>query len=395
MNSTNRREFLKNVACGSASVAVGLAGANLFPRRIFAQESSGFTRIVYRKLGSTGFMVSEIGFGCMNMRDAELVHAAIDSGINYLDTAHVYMNGINEEIIGRVMKTKRDKVFLTTKVGRRKNIEKVPGEIETSLKRLQTDHVDLLLFHVLDKKEEVQSDDYMKIFDDARKKGYTRFIGVSTHSNQTEVINAAVESKFWEAVLTGYNYFSPTHLTASIKKAREAGLAIIAMKSLISTVRPRKSFPDIRKDKTGKTTNQQALLKWVLENPYVDTTIPGMASFEHLADDLAVMGMKLTFDDQSILKRYTENTQGRYCQGVAGCTGCKDKCPKGMNISEIIRCINYAYGYRDIDMARENYKGLPESLRVDACLDCTECVVKCVNGLDLGYHIQQAKALFG
>ena len=56
--------------------------------------------------------------GCMNMRDPELVHAAIDSGINYLDTAYVYMNGQNEEIIGQVMKTKRDKVFLTTKVGR-------------------------------------------------------------------------------------------------------------------------------------------------------------------------------------------------------------------------------------------------------------------------------------
>ena len=83
------------------------------PRRIYAEETSETNKIVYRKLGSTGFKVSEIGMGCMNMRDPELVTAAIDRGINYIDTAHGYMRGVNEEIIGTVMKTKRDKVNQT------------------------------------------------------------------------------------------------------------------------------------------------------------------------------------------------------------------------------------------------------------------------------------------
>ncbi len=394
MKISNRRAFLRKVAVSSASVTAGFAASGFFPRRISGETSSDFARVVYRELGSTGFKASEVGFGAMNMRDAELVHAAIDRGINYIDTAYRYMRGANEEIIGSVMKTKRDKVFLTTKVGIDKKLRQIPGEIETSLKRLQTDHVDLLLFHKLDKKEDVSNDDYMKVFDDARKKGYARFIGVSTHENQSEVIDAAVQSKFWEAVLTGYNYSSPPTLTASIKRAREAGLAIIGMKILITTDRPRKPFPDIRKDKTGNTTNQQALLKWVLENPHIDTTIPGMTTFEHLADDLAVMGMKLTFDDQRILKRYAENTRGGYCQGVAGCTGCKDKCPKGVAINEINRCVNYAYGYNDIDLARENYQKLSESSGVNVCSECSECVVTCVNGLDLNDTIQKAKELF-
>ena len=392
MDYTSRREFLRKAAIGGASVTAGL-----LHRRIFGQETSGFNRIYYRNLGSTGFKVGEIGMGCMNMRDSELVRAAIDNGINYIDTAHSYMNGVNEQIVGQVMKTQRDKVFLTTKIKwERSGIkpEDMPGMIETSLKRLQTDHVDLLLLHILDRREDVLREEYMKIFDTARKKGQTRYVGLSTHANQDEVLDAAVESKFWEAVLTGYSYYSPKNVTESIRKAREAGIAIIAMKSLISTERPRKQFPDIRRDKSGKTNNQQALLKWVLNNPYVDTTIPGMTSFEQLADDLGVMEMELSFNDQSLLRRYVENTKGRYCCGVAGCAGCRDKCPKGVQVNEINRCLNYVYGYGDLDLAWENYRTLPRSSRVDVCSDCDECVVKCINGLNLTENIKRAKELF-
>ena len=112
MNSTSRRSFLKKGATISASL--GAIGLN--PRRIIAEGPSKFQRIAYRQLGSTGFKVSEVGFGAMNTRDIELLHAAIDAGINYIDTAHGYMKGVNEQIVGKVMKTKRDKVFLVTKV---------------------------------------------------------------------------------------------------------------------------------------------------------------------------------------------------------------------------------------------------------------------------------------
>ncbi|MFC1693935.1 aldo/keto reductase [Candidatus Latescibacterota bacterium] len=393
MGTSNRRDFLKNVAIGGTAAGVGLTAAGFFPRRIYSEETSEFTRIVYRQLGSSGDKVTEIGFGAMNMRDPELVHAAIDKGINYIDTAHSYMRGENEEVIGSVMKTKRDKVFLTTKISSR-NPENIPEMIETSLKRLQTDHVDLLLLHNVRSGEQILDDDILKFFDDARRKGHTRFVGFSAHDFQDELLDATLESKFWEAVLVVYNYLSPQGVTESIKKAREAGIGIIGMKNLITAGRPRKPIPDIRKDKTSKTTPQQALLKWVLDNDYVDTIIPGMTSFEQLDDDLAVMGMKLTYDDHRILRRYVENTKGQYCCGVAGCTGCKGGCPKGMEINEINRCLNYAYGYNNIELAYENYRELPRSNRIDICNDCDECVVKCVNGLNLTENILKARKLF-
>ena len=417
MGTSSRRDFLKNVAVSGTATGVGLTSAGLFPRSIPAAEESGTQNIKYRQLGSTGYKVSVIGFGAMNMRDPELVHAAIDNGINYIDTANGYMRGENEEVIGSVMKTKRDKVFLTTKLGGR-NPASMPEMLATSLRRLQTDHVDLLLLHNVGGTEQILNDDMMKFFDDARRKGQTRFIGFSTHNFQGEFADAAINSEFWEAVLLVYNYLSPPTVAQSIKKARESGMAVIGMKSLLKVEArppgppperreqretgdqprrrrsPREPIEDIREDKTSETTPQQALLKWVLSNPHVDTIIPGMTSFEQLTDDLAVMRMKLTFDDRRMLRRYSERIQGRYCYSLSGCTGCRDKCPYGVEVNEINRCLGYAYGYGDIELARENYRALPKTNHVAVCADCSECAVQCVHGLDLTESIQRARELF-
>ncbi|MBT4482913.1 MAG: twin-arginine translocation signal domain-containing protein [Candidatus Latescibacteria bacterium] len=413
MKPSNRREFLKR----STAAGVGLTTAGFSPRRIFARESSGFHRVVYRDLGSTGYKTTEIGLGSARIKDAALIEAAIDAGINYIDTSHIYMKGASEEAIGQVMKTKRDKVFLATKIRVLEGLEiekmgkgyfsikNAPQKIETSLKRLQTDHVDLLLLHlgsllgigqnISDEHnlEQVLSDDVLEIFDNARKKGQTRFVGVATH--HVEVLDAISDSKFWDAALVTYNYFSSPEVFEAIKKTREAGIAVIGMKNLLNIhTRPWDKFKDIREDKTSKITPEQALIKFALENKYIDTTLLGISSFEELEDDLAIMGTKLTFDDRRLLRRYSERLKGYYCCGLSGCTGCRGKCPKGVEVNEINRCLGYAYGYDDIELAQENYQNLQSSNHVGMCADCDECMVKCVNGLNLTENIQKARILF-
>ena len=391
MKKSNRRDFLKNAALGSAAAGIA-AGAGLSPQKVYSGEVSDFQRVKYRNLGSTGCKVSEMGFGVLHTQDTALIHGAIDSGIDYLDTAHGYQNGGCETILGKVMKTRRNEVFLTTKVGL-SDVKKMREKIELSLKRLQTDHVDLMLVHGPGSRDQILDEDVIRLYDDIRSKGMTRFVGFSTH-NQVVGLDASVESKFWEAVSLPYNYFSPPEVVAAIKRTRAAGIGIIAMKALITVARPRKPFPDIRKDKNAGVTNQQALLKWVLNDSNVDTVIPGMASFEHLADDVAVMGTKFSSLDRSIIRRYSEGVRDRYCRGIAGCTGCRDKCPNGVEVHEINRCINYAYGYGNDGLAKENYAHLPKSSHIDVCDDCEKCSVRCVNGLDLTLNIQHAKELF-
>jgi len=300
---------------------------------------------------------------------------------------------VNEEIVGTVMKTKRNKVFLATKL-RQVNASEMPGMMELSLKRLNTDHVDLVLLHITETREQALNADYLKAFSDLKKKGMTRFIGVSTHKNQAEVIDAVISSKVWDAALVGYNYTSPPEVGQAIERARKAGIAIIAMKMMISidSRKPLDVPADLRK---GKMNAAQSALRWVLQNPYVDTTVPGMTAFEHLAEDLAVMGTKMSFFDRRTLTRYAEARSEGNCRGTAGCTGCQGQCPYGVEICDLNRCVGYAYGYGDLALARENYSQLPPSSRVEACGDCDRCKVKCVNGLDLNRTIRHARELFG
>jgi aryl-alcohol dehydrogenase-like predicted oxidoreductase len=304
----------------------------MYPRRTFAQSGDGFHRTAFRELGSTGCKVSEVGFGAMNMRDEELVRAAIDNGINYIDTAHSYMNGENERIVGRVMRTERDKVFLTTKIKYDNSgidPKNMPDMVATSLKRLQTDHVDLLLLHICDTREQVLREDLIRIFDDARKRGQTRFVGVSTHKNQAAVMDAAVESGFWEAVLVGYSFISPPEVKQAIERTRTAGLGIIGMKNLLKLdAHPRPPITDYPKYAIKGIKPTQALIKWVLDDNFVDTTIPGMTTFEQLADDVAVMSMPMSFGARRTLYHYGENTKGVVCGSTAGCTGCLGQCRK-------------------------------------------------------------------
>lgn len=397
MSTSSRREFLKRTAIAGA----GLGASGLFPRRSIAESVNG-SPVALRTLGSTGRKVTEIGFGAMNMRDPELVQAALDSGITYFDTAWYYMNGVNEEIVGNVLKPVRDKVFLTTKV-----LPKPPKEMmrdmETSLRRLQTDHVDLMLLHAVDSREAVLNEDFMRTIGEAKKKGMTRHIGVSTHEGHVAVLDAAVESKHWEVVLVGYNYMSPKELKKAIARTRKAGIGIVAMKNLLNPVNLAtwdwNQIEDIRsaRDKAAKITPTQALIKWVLEDKNVDVTIPGVTSFEQLAEDVAIMGMKMSFFHRRELTRYAEKVErdGGYCRGVAGCTGCEGQCPYGVSVREINRVVRYARGYGDTALARENHDRLPVPNRIAACDNCEECVVKCAHGVNLTASVREARTLFG
>jgi uncharacterized protein len=394
MAVTSRRSFLATgLSSGAIFSGTGCQGDS---KKTSPQTTIAPVPIVFRELGSTGWKVSEIGFGAMNMRDSEMVQAGIDAGINYIDTANSYMNGRNEEVVGKVMTTKRDKVFLTTKLGSWEQASRFPKMIEESLKRLKTDHVDLVLLHAINSPELARNRQFRDQLAAIRDKGQTRFIGVSTHENQTAVLDSVVEDRFWDAVLVGYNYFSPPELTEAIKRTRAAGIAIIGMKNLLNpSTDPWKPLDDIRTEmhKTSMT-KEQALIRWVLDNPSVDTTIPGMTSFEHLRDDLAVMNMQLTADDRRMLHNYALVVKNNYCCGVSGCTGCRDACPCGVAVHDINRCLRYAVGYGNIELAREQYHLMPKTANLDICSQCDECTVTCINGHKLNNTITQARRLF-
>lgn len=379
-----RRDFLKVTVLGTASLAAGIDVARAAE---LASGAAAFPPVpVYRTLGRTGLKVALVSFGAMLTPEPEVIRAGFDMGINYVDTARVYMNGRNEEIVGKALKGCRNKVFVATKTkGKSVTPEAIIEDVETSLKSLQTDHIDIIQLH------NVTNGNKDRLFDrnvraalaGLRKEGKIRFIGVTTHTDQADIINAVVDDpdKFFDTVLVGYNFKSPPELKAAIARAATAGVGIIAMKTQIG---------GYQVPAGDTTTPHQAALKWVLADTNVATAIPGMKDMAMLKEDLSVMGMKLTAADLHRLERYSKAVDGIYCRL---CARCEATCPNHVSISVVNRSLMYAEGYKNIELARATYRELDPGRSAQVCGSCSGCVARCAHGLDISAKMDAAREL--
>jgi len=332
------------------------------------EEQSTRKDLEYRVLGRTGLKVTAVALGCM-VAPEQVIEKAFDLGVNWFDTAHTYKGGRSEQEVGRVLKDpeKRKRAHICTKLPRG-STQGMLQKLETSLKRLGTDYVDLLLTHGVNNESDVTNHDCMAALEKAKKDGKARFIGVSTHSNVASCIEAAIEAKIYDVVLAAYNFGSPKQVREAVARAAKARVGIIAMKTQRGDYRT----PE------GGLTPHQAALKWVLDDKNVTCAIPGCRSLRHLEDNFAVMKKRLSYLDRRRLARFARATAGLYC---AGCGECAGACPYGVAIADVRRCSMYLDGYRDKPLARETYRSL--AANAAPCLDCATCLARCVRGRPL------------
>jgi predicted aldo/keto reductase-like oxidoreductase len=144
-------------------------------------------------------------------------------------------------------------------------------------------------------------------------------------------------------------------------------------------------------DALGSISPHQAALKWVLQDTNVTCAIPGMQNMSMLMDDIAVMGMKLSRADARVLDRYSRAISPYYCHLCAKCEG---TCPNHVAISVVNRSLMYLEGYGSIELARSTYDELPRNGSAAACLNCSQCVAQCVNGINIGEKMREARIRF-
>jgi hypothetical protein len=173
---------------------------------------------VHRTLGRTGLRITEVGYGTDLASEYEVIRAGVDMGINYLDTARRYLHGRGEEIISRAIEGIRDKVYIATKT-HGKTKEAVLSDVETSLKSLRTDHVDVLHLHGLTGTRRAFDPDIRGALLKLKEQGKVRFFGVSTHTNQAEVVDGIINDpgRFFDVVLVGYNFKSDPSVKQGFK----------------------------------------------------------------------------------------------------------------------------------------------------------------------------------
>lgn len=358
-------------------------------------ESKQHADIIYRTLGKTGIRVPVISMGVMRADNPSLVRACLDNGITLFDTANGYQGGRNERMLGEVFRDyDRNSIILATKV-KPAGVERRTGlpsddttaedflqKFEESMERLQMDYVDILYLHDASSVEMVNHKEITGLMKDLKRKGRVRFIGVSTHSNEPEVIDAMVEAGFWDVVLTKYN-FSISYLDrleTSIKRAAEAGIGVVAMKTMSG------GFLD--RERT-QPVNATAAFRWALQNENIHTTIPGMTSFDMLEENLKVLvDIKMTENDRNAIK-IASSGPGLFC---TSCNSCLKKCRQSLPVPDLMRAYMYAYGYANIEKAHELLCELDTAS--DPCTDCNDCAIDdCTKQFDIKSKITDISRL--
>ncbi len=383
-----RRNFFR-------SGLAGAAGLTMFNRTAFA--GTGIieeNEIIYRILGRTGLKLPVVSFGVMRSDNSSLVQAAYQAGMKMFDTAHGYMNGHNEEMLGSFFSTvPRESFVIATKVkpagvdqrtglpSRETTAEDFLQQFELSLSRLKMEYVDILYMHSVDSVEMVRHKEIVNAMLDLKKKGKVRFIGISTHKNEPLVISTMAEDGIWDVVLSSYNYRQTylNDMNNALAKAAAAGMGVVAMKTLAGGW--------LDKERT-QPVNATAALKWAISNPNVCTTIPGITTFDHLSADLKVMSDPTMTEPEKSELLAGASFSGLYCNA---CSNCIPGCPNNLPIPELMRAYMYAYGYSNLSMASEL---LTETgVKSDPCAGCGICTASCVRGFNLREKISDISRL--
>jgi predicted aldo/keto reductase-like oxidoreductase len=383
-----RRTFFRSGLAGAAGITM-LGGSALA-----AGRRSDEGEIIYRTLGKTGLTIPVVSFGVMRSDNPSLVRAAYEGGMKMFDTAHGYMNGRNEEMLGGYFSTiPRESFVLATKVkpagvdsrtglpSRDTTSESFLSMFNLSLSRLKMDYVDILYMHSAESVEMVRHKEIVKTMLDLKKQGKVRFIGISTHKNEPLVINTMIEDGIWDVVLTSYNYRQTylAEMNSAIEKAGAAGMGVVAMKTMAGGW--------LDRERT-KPVNAQAALRWVISNPNVHTTIPGITAFDQLETDLKVMRDIVLTDQEKAELVANAVFPGLYCNA---CSNCVPGCQNNLPIPELMRAYMYAYGYRNAAMASELLR--ETSVSADPCSSCNGCTANCVRGFDLKEKISDIARL--
>lgn len=380
---TSRRDFLAAGLAAPASGALPPAQKDATPK------------LVYRPLGKTGHKVTRLGFGCMLASDPVVLERAADIGINYFDTARSYQSGNNERMVGAALKGRRDKVVLASKSGALTRDDAL-RDLDTSLRELGTDHLDIWYLHSKSKPEDI-TDDLLEAQRLARKAGKIRFAGVSLHFNMQDFIPYLVKRGETDVILAAYNFTMVPEVGPAIEAARRAGVGIVAMKAMAGGLaRIKRGDRLYGQDPNALTKRLQApgamvsALKWVWKNEGVDTCIIGMTDFEELDENIQAMSAPFDNKDATVLAGYLDAIRPLYCRMCGACDGA---CPRALPVADILRHLTYAEGYGQFALARERFLELPAEVRQVRCSDCGSCRVDCPNGVDVRNRLIRAQEL--
>ncbi len=377
----------------------------------------------FRPFGRTGWDVSALGFGCMRLPtkdgrgagdqvEAEesiaMIRAAIDGGVNYVDTAYPYHNGASEVVLGRALRDGyRDKVRLATKspVWMLQKAEDFDDYLREQMTRLQAEHIDYYLLHALNgpRWESMRKLEILRRAENAVRDGRIGHIGFSFHDGYPAFEKIVDGYSGWELCQIQYNYMDTENQagTKGLRYAAAKGLAVVIMEPLLGgrLANPPAAVAEILAgDAKGRTAADLAL-QWVWDQPEAATALSGMGSLAQVQENLgsAERSGVGSFgpEDFALIERarsaYRERT-------VIPCTRCGYclPCPNGVNIPRNFELANDAAIHDDPAVPRLLYdRFLEENERAGACVQCGECEEKCPQSIPIREWMPKVHKVLG
>lgn len=375
--------------------------------------------MLYRKFGRLDHDISVLGFGCMRLpiigkdmaqinepEAVRLIRHAIDSGINYLDTAYFYHNGTSETFLGRALQDGyREKVMIADKLppGNLHSSQDFDRILNEQLARLGTDHIDFYLMHGLNRPfwEKSRKLGYDKFLEKALADGRIRHTGFSFHDAYplfTEIVDAFP----WDFCQIQYNYLD-THFQAGeagLDYAYKKGLAVVIMEPVKGGKLARKLPPTIQEMWTNSGINKtpaELALRWVWNDPRVTTVLSGMTTDEQLEENLCTADMAepntLTAQELAFIRKLKEAFKSLIKVDCTTCGYCQP-CPAGVQIFTNFELYNNAMVYKNMDEYRFLYKLMMyPSGKASDCTECGLCEEKCPQGLSIRKYLKEIRDL--
>ena len=330
------------------------------------------------RLGKTGLMVTKIGFGGIPIQRltedgaVEVVRRCVELGINYIDTANSYST--SEERIGKAVKGQRDKLIIATKTGSRDR-KGVEEHLELSLKRLQTDYIDLYQFHGVsteDHLKRVLEDGPYAVAEEAKKAGKIRHIAITSHSR--DIAMKAVETDMFESCMFPFNFIVNEPVDDLIPLCRKHDVGFIAMKPMAG----------------GMLENATIAFKYLFTIPDI-VPLVGIEKVEEIEEivNLVEGPQEMTEAEQATMQNYIDELGTRFCRRCDYC----QPCTAGIPISMVMTSRSF---FKRMPSARF-FGGMVDGAMAKAaeCTECGECETRCPYNLPiremLSEHVQWFK----
>ncbi|HHT28478.1 MAG TPA: aldo/keto reductase [Firmicutes bacterium] len=361
--------------------------------------------MLYRPFGKTDVQVSALGFGAMRLpRDEEaavrLIRKALDLGVNYVDTAPGYLEGLSEEYVGTALQGRREQVYLATK----NPIQNASGadwrkRLDASLERLKTDYIDF--YHMWSITWDIYTQRIIGPngpLAEARKaqsEGVIRHLCFSVHDKPENIIKIIDTGEF-ETMLCQYNLLDRAN-EGAIEHAYKRGMGVAIMGPIGGGRLATPTSAIGQAVQAGAVGTPEVALRFVLSNPYVSVALSGMTSTAMIEENARIASMEepLSETERQVviasLDHFAELSK-LYC---TGCNYCMP-CPNDIAIPRVFELMNHHRIWGLTDHAVSSYQQLVKRGRgVDQCVECGVCESKCPQKIEIIRQLKECAAVLG